>query len=101
MLERPRLLFFYSPSDGRSRRVEALLAQALQRNKNHDTFEIRRIDVTRHPQLAARFRIERVPVLCVVEDMRVVRRIVAPRGTPEIRKALGPWLAGAKLQGLR
>lgn len=90
---RPSLLFFYSPSCGRSRRVEALLAQTLQRNANHGTFELRRIDVTRHPQVAARFRIEKLPVLCVVEDSRVVRRIVAPRGTPEIRSALADWLA--------
>jgi len=94
--EKPSLLFFYSPSDGRSRRVESLLAQALQRNKNHGTFEVRRIDVTKHPQVAARFRIEKLPVLCVVEDRRVVKRIVAPRATPEIRRALSPWLALAK-----
>lgn len=94
--DRPALLFFYSPSDGRSRRVEALLAQALQRNRNHARFDIRRIDVTQHPQVAARFRVETIPVLCVVEDRRIVRRIVAPRATPEIRRALSPWLALAK-----
>lgn len=94
--DKPSLLFFYSPSDGRCRRVEALLAQALQRNKNHSAFDIRRIDVTRHPQVAARFRVETIPVLCVVEGRRIVRRIVAPRATPEIRRALGPWLALAK-----
>lgn len=93
---KPHLLFFFSPADGRSRRVEALLAQALQRNRNHDTFFVRRIDVTRHPQVAARFRVEKLPVLCVVEDRRVVRRVVAPRGTPEIREALQPWLTLAK-----
>lgn len=94
--DKPSLLFFYSPSDGRCRRVEALLAQALQRNKNHKKFDIRRIDVTRHPQVAARFRIETIPVLCVVEDRRIVRRVVAPRATPEIRRALSPWLTLAK-----
>jgi thioredoxin-like negative regulator of GroEL len=96
METKPSLLFFYSPSDGRSRRVEALLAQALQRNRNHETFFVRRIDVTRHPQVAVRFRVEKLPVLCVVEDRRVVTRLVAPRGTPEIRAALGPWLTLAK-----
>jgi thioredoxin-like negative regulator of GroEL len=89
---KPLLLFFFSPSDGRSRRVEAFLAQALQRNHNHDTFSLREIDVTKHPKVAKRFRVEELPVLCVVEQNRVAARVVAPRGNSSIRAALSPWL---------
>jgi hypothetical protein len=33
----PGLLFFHSPTEGSSRRVEGFLAQVLQRRRNHET----------------------------------------------------------------
>ena len=55
--DKPRLLFFYSPTSGRDRRVEGFLAQVLQRNRNQQTFSVHRIDIAARPDLAARFRI--------------------------------------------
>ncbi|HJU37433.1 MAG TPA: thioredoxin family protein [Gaiellaceae bacterium] len=88
----PRLVFFYSPRSGRCRRVEGFIAQVLQRRRNHDTFDLVRISVENRPDLAERFGVEAVPTLCVVEDRRLRKRIVAPRGCRELERELAPWL---------
>jgi len=90
--ERPRLAFFYSPQSGRCRRVEGFIAQILQRRRNHDTFELVRISVDRRPDLAAKFAIEEVPTICVVDNRKLRKRIVAPRGCRELQLELDPWL---------
>jgi thioredoxin-like negative regulator of GroEL len=91
-VERPRLVFFYSPLSGRCRRVEGYLAQVLQRRRNHDTFEVVRVPVDSRPDLAERFRIESVPTVLVVEGRRIKRRIEAPGGCRELEGQLQPWL---------
>jgi thioredoxin-like negative regulator of GroEL len=90
--ERPRLVFFYSPLSGRCRRVEGFIAQVLQRRRNHDTFDLVRVSVERRPDLAAKFRVEQVPTICVVEGRKLRRTIVAPRGCRELERELEPWL---------
>ncbi|HJP59932.1 MAG TPA: thioredoxin family protein [Gemmatimonadaceae bacterium] len=89
---KPRLLFFFTERDGHARKVDAYLAQVLQRRRNHDTFHIHRIDVTAHPELATRFRIDKTPTLCVVEGGRLAVRAHHPRGATEIKALLAPWL---------
>src|SRR2546423_9373445 len=89
---RPRLLFFYSPTSGRCRRVEGFLAQVLQRRHNHDTFRLHRISVDERPDLVERFRIDQLPTLCIVEGRRVVARIISPRGCSELERGLVTWL---------
>jgi thioredoxin-like negative regulator of GroEL len=89
---RPRLVFFHSPRSGRCRRVEGFIAQVLQRRRNHDTFELVRVSVDRHPDLAERFGIEQVPTICIVEGRKLRRRIVAPRGCKELEQELEWWL---------
>jgi thioredoxin-like negative regulator of GroEL len=89
---RPRLLFFSSPQDGRGRRVESYLAQVLQRRRNHETFQIQRIDVQARPELAERFKIDGIPTLMVVDGRRVAGRLTAPRSAKELEGLLGPWL---------
>jgi thioredoxin-like negative regulator of GroEL len=90
--DRPRLVFFYSPLSGRCRRVEGFVAQVLQRRRNHATFDVVRVSVDRRPDLAEKFRIEKVPTICVVEGRKLRRRIVAPRGCRELERELEPWL---------
>jgi thioredoxin 1 len=90
--EKPRLVFFYSPTSGRCRRSEGHLAQALQRRRNHETFDLVRVNVEKRPDLAERFRIAEVPTLLVVEGRRVAQRVVSPRGCRELERALGRWL---------
>lgn len=89
---KPKLVFFYSPQSGRCRRVEGFIAQVLQRRRNHDTFDLLRVSVERRPDLAERFHVETVPTICVVEDRRLRKRIVAPRGCRELEKELASWL---------
>jgi thioredoxin-like negative regulator of GroEL len=89
---RPRLVFFYSQRSGLSRRVEGYLAQVLQRRGNHDAFHIHRVEVTQHPELVERFRVEEVPALFVVDGNRVCASSVAPRGCRELQAVLDPWL---------
>jgi thioredoxin-like negative regulator of GroEL len=85
-------VFFYSPLSGRCRRVEGFVAQVLQRRRNHATFDVVRVSVDRRPDLAEKFRIEKVPTICVVEGRKLRRRIVAPRGCRELERELEPWL---------
>jgi thioredoxin-like negative regulator of GroEL len=89
---KPRLVFFYSPESGRCRRVDGFLAQVLQQRKNHETFQLYRVDSDEHPDLAERFRVERVPTLYVVEGKVVRARLEEPRGCREIQRFLQPWL---------
>lgn len=90
---KPRLVFFYSPESGRCRRVDGFLAQVLQQRKNHDTFQLYRVDSEQHPDLAERFHVERVPTLYVVEGKVVRARLDQPRGCRDIQRFLEPWLA--------
>jgi thioredoxin-like negative regulator of GroEL len=90
--ERPRLVFFYSPLSGRCRRVEGFIAQVLQRRRNHDTFDLVRVSVDRRPDLAEKFRVDKVPTICVVDGRKLRRRIVAPRGCRELEQELEQWL---------
>jgi thioredoxin-like negative regulator of GroEL len=91
-LERPRLLFFYSPTCGASRRAEALLGHVLQHKRNHETFVVHRVDVKARPDLAARFAVEGTPALYVVEGNRVIVRGQKPRTIGDLKELLGPWL---------
>ena len=89
---RPRLVLFYSPRSGRCRRVEGFLAQVLQRRHNHETFELVRVSVDERPDLAERFRVEKVPTICVVEEQKLRKRIVTPRGCRDLERELDLWL---------
>lgn len=89
---RPRLLFFYSPTTGASRRVEGFLAQVLQRRRNHDTFVIYRIDVTERPDLAERFRVKQTPAVFVVDGRKVAARTELPKGVRDLEQMMRPWL---------
>jgi thioredoxin-like negative regulator of GroEL len=90
--DRPRLVFFFAPQSGRCRRVEGFIAQVLQRRRNHDTFELVRVPVDKRPDLAEKFGIDEVPTICVVEDRKLRKRIVAPRGCRELEHELDRWL---------
>lgn len=89
---KPKLVFFYSPRSGRSRRVEGFIAQVLQRRHNHDTFDLLRVSVERRPDLAERFGVDELPTILVIADQKVQRRITDPRGCREFEDQLQPWL---------
>ena len=87
-----KLVFFYSERSGRSRRVEGYLAQVLQRRRNHETFELVRVSVERHPELAGRFEVTDLPTICIVEGRRLRKRIADPRGCRQLEAELAEWL---------
>jgi len=89
---RPKLLFFFTPTSGPSRRADGFLAQVLQHRANHSSFRLVRIDAAKRPDLAERLRVTEVPTLLVVTDGRVRERIVKPAGSREITQRLTPWL---------
>jgi thioredoxin-like negative regulator of GroEL len=88
----PRLLFFFSPTCGASRRVEGFLAQVLQRRGNHSTFRLVPIDADRCPDLVERLQVTDVPALIVLSEGRVQGRVSRPTGVKQIRDLLSPWL---------
>jgi len=90
--ERPRLIFFYSETSGLSRRVEAYLAQVLQRHRNHDTFKLIRVAVEKHRELTERFKITELPTLVVIHEKTIGARLEAPRNRAVIEETLSPWL---------
>ena len=77
---------------GLSRRVEAYLAQVLQRHRNHSTFRLIRVAVEDHQELAKRFEITELPTLVVVDGTAATARLEAPRDRASIEAALSPWL---------
>jgi thioredoxin-like negative regulator of GroEL len=88
----PRLVFFHSTASGHCRRVEGFLAQVLQRRRNHGTFAVVRVAEEEQPDLLARFGIQTVPTLVVVEGKAVAARLDRPRGCRDIEGFLAPWL---------
>ena len=89
---KPRLVFFYSRLCGRSRRVEAFMAQVLQRRRNHGTFVVVPVDVEERPDLIERYRVEEVPTIVVVTERQIRGRLAHPRGCRDIEDLLAPWL---------
>jgi thioredoxin-like negative regulator of GroEL len=89
---KPRLLVFHRPRSGPDRRVDAFLAQVLQRRHNHETFAILRVNVDERADVAERFGVSSTPTLVVVDGGRVRARVPAPKGAAEIARALAPWL---------
>jgi Thioredoxin len=90
--DRPILCFFYSPTSGPSRRVEAFLAQVLQRRQNHRTFALQRVDCDKYPELVERYAVTQMPTLIVIEGRRVLGRLEGSCGCRKIEKLLEPWL---------
>jgi thioredoxin-like negative regulator of GroEL len=71
--------------------VESWIAQVLQRRRNHLKIKLVTVDTVQRPELADRFRIERLPTLVVVENKSAKARLECPRGTHEITSLLAPW----------
>ncbi|HVW89026.1 MAG TPA: thioredoxin family protein [Gaiellaceae bacterium] len=88
----PQLVLFTSRRSGRGRRVEAYLAQVLQRRHNHETFRYYRVAQEERPDLLEKFGIALTPTLVVVEDRRIRGRLESPRSSRQISSFLAPWL---------
>jgi thioredoxin-like negative regulator of GroEL len=89
---KPGLVFFHSAVSGRCRRVEGYIAQVLQRRRNHETFRFYSVANEERPDLVAKFGIQELPSLVVVENKQVRARLESPRGCRDIETFLAPWL---------
>jgi len=87
----PLLVFFWSERSGPARRMESLLAHLAR--KERARLRVMRVDVEEQPELAARFRVEKVPTLVLVKGKQVVDRIEGRASAPRIEAMLEPHLA--------
>jgi thioredoxin 2 len=90
--ERAKLMYFTSARSGPARRVESLLDQVLQERRNHDAFDRSVVDVDADQSIAARFSVDAVPTILVVEDGEERCRIDGRPSVAALREALSPWL---------
>jgi thioredoxin 2 len=90
--DRAQLIYFTSTRSGPARRVESLLDQVLQERRNHEAFERTTVDVEAEERTAARFAVEEVPTILVVENGEERCRIDGRPSVAELREALSPWL---------
>jgi thioredoxin-like negative regulator of GroEL len=72
--------------------MEGFVAQVLQRRRNHSTFKFYKVANEKRPDLVAKFGIEVIPTLAVIEESRITARLEGPRGCGEIETFLAPWL---------
>lgn len=89
---KPGLVFFHSTTSGRCRRVEAYIAQVLQRRRNHETFRFYAVAQEKRPDLIEKFAIAELPTLVVVEGRSVRARLEGATGCRQIETFLAPWL---------
>ena len=93
---KPGLVFFHSATSGKSRRVEAYLAQVLQRRRNHETFRLYSVAQEQRPDLVEKFKVAELPALVVVEGKAVRGRLEGAGGCRQIARFLAPWLKSTK-----
>jgi thioredoxin 2 len=85
-------MYFTSARSGPARRVESLLDQVLQERKNHEAFDRTVVDVETDRSTAARYAVEAVPTILVVENGEERCRIDGRPSVAALREALSPWL---------
>ena len=86
----PLLLFFTDPTSGPARRMESLLAHLAR--KERDRLDVKRIDVEKRPEAAAKMKVEVVPTLLLIKEKRVVGRLEGRVSAPKIEQMLEPHL---------
>jgi thioredoxin-like negative regulator of GroEL len=85
-VERPLLVFFWSERSGPARRMESLLAHFERKERRR--LRVRRVDVDANPDLAERFKVEVIPTLVLVKDLRAVSRLDGRTSAPRIEAML-------------
>ena len=93
--QHPLLVFFTSRSSGPARRMESLLAHIARKERGR--LRVSKVDVDDRPDLAERFRVEKVPSLALVVEKRVVSRLDGRATAPRIESMLEPHLADEQL----
>ncbi len=84
------LLFFYSPTSGPSRRMDGLVSWLYVRERKR--LRLRLVNVDDREDIAARFRVSKVPTLVLVKGRAVVARLEGKVTGREIDEAVLPHL---------
>ena len=84
------LVFFSALRSGPARRMESLLAQ-LARKERH-RLEVASVDVEEQPELAAQFKVRKVPTLVLVKGKRAVARLEGRANAAEIEELVEEYL---------
>jgi thioredoxin-like negative regulator of GroEL len=86
----PALVFVSGRQDGASRRMESLVAwvKVTQRKR----LRVVDVDADRHPALARKLEVRRVPSLVLVKDRRVVGRLEGRATGRQIDELIRPHL---------
>ena len=87
----PLLLFFTDPTSGPARRMESLLAHLARKERGR--LDVKRIDVEKRPEAAAKLKVEVVPTLLLIKEKRVVGRLEGRVSAPKIEQMIEPHLA--------
>ena len=85
-------MFFTSHRSGPARRMESLLAHLARKERGR--LRVSKVDVDDRPDLAERFRVDKVPALALVVEKRVVSRLDGRATAPRIESMLEPHLDG-------
>jgi thioredoxin-like negative regulator of GroEL len=88
----PLLLLFGSKTSGQSRRLDGFVAHVVQRRHNHGTFRYRIVDLEDRPDLFDRFHVDETPTLLVIDEGRVMGRLVGFHQPKAVEELLAPWL---------
>jgi thioredoxin 1 len=89
--DKPLLVFFTSERSGPARRMESLLAHLARKERTR--VRIMRVEVDEQPDLAAKFRVEDVPTLVLVQRKAVVDRLEGRASAPKIEAMLARHLS--------
>jgi len=74
--------------------MESLLAQ-LARKERH-RLRVTSVDIEERPELAKRFKVQRVPTLVLVKGRRTVARLEGRANAAEIEELVEPHLDGSE-----
>ena len=86
----PRLLFFTTARSGPGRRMESLLAQVAQRER--DRLRVSVVDVDISPKLCNLLGVSEVPTLVLLAGGKPVARLEGRASAPEIERLLAEHL---------
>ena len=73
--------------------MESLLAHLAR--KERDRLDVKRIDVEKRPEAAAKMKVEVVPTLLLIKEKRVVGRLEGRVSAPKIEQMIEPHLRRA------
>jgi thioredoxin-like negative regulator of GroEL len=70
----------------------AVLEESVAASRNHDTFNLQRVNYEARPELAARLGVDSSPAIVVIDHRRVRAKLEPPRNCADLQAALARWV---------